>query len=62
MPPGDEEKIFDKFYTHGHSSEGNAGLGLAICRGIINAHNGMIIAKNNKTGGAGFTFTLPGCG
>ena len=60
LPEGEEEKIFDKFYTHGHSTEGNAGLGLAICRGIINAHNGMIFAKNNKNGGASFTFTLPG--
>ena len=60
LPVGDEEKIFDKFYTHGHSTEGNAGLGLAICRGIVNAHKGMIFAKNNKNGGAGFTFTLPG--
>ncbi len=60
LPVGDEEKIFEKFYTQGHSTEGNAGLGLAICRGIMTAHGGMLMAKNNKTGGASFTFTLPG--
>lgn len=60
VPAGDEEKIFEKFYTQGHRTEGNAGLGLAICRGIVTAHGGMIFAKNNKGGGASFTFTLPG--
>lgn len=54
---GDEEKIFDKFYG-GNSSDGS--LGLAICRGIINAHDGKIWAKNADEGtGAVFIFTLP---
>lgn len=54
---GDEEKIFDKFYG-GNSSDGS--LGLAICRGIVNAHDGKIWAKNANEGtGAVFTFTLP---
>ncbi len=56
---GDEDKIFKKFYTHEATAEGNAGLGLAICMGIVTAHGGMIFAKNNKQGGASFTFTLP---
>jgi len=51
------EKVFDKFY-HDPSSPG-AGLGLAICRAIVNAHGGRIWAENNKTGGAIFRFTLP---
>ncbi len=54
---GDEEKIFDKFYG-GTSSDGS--LGLAICRGIINAHDGKIWAQNAEEGtGAVFTFRLP---
>ena len=54
---GDEEKIFDKFYG-GTSSDGS--LGLAICRGIIHAHNGKIWAQNADEGtGAVFNFTLP---
>lgn len=54
---GDEEKIFDKFYG-GNSSDGS--LGLAICRGIVSAHDGKIWAKNADEGtGAVFTFILP---
>ncbi len=54
---GEEEKIFDKFYA---GTSGDGSLGLAICRGIINAHDGKIWAKNADEGtGAVFTFTLP---
>ena len=60
LPEGEENKIFDKFYTKGHRTDGNAGLGLAICKGIIASHGGMIYGKNNKNGGASITFTLPG--
>jgi K+-sensing histidine kinase KdpD len=51
------ERVFDKFY-HSPSSPG-AGLGLAICRAIVNAHGGRIWADNRKGGGAVFRFTLP---
>lgn len=54
---GDEEKIFDKSYI-GKSGDGS--LGLAICRGIVNAHGGKIWARNAEDGtGAIFTFTMP---
>ena len=51
----DLERVFDKFY-HDKAS-GGAGLGLAICRAIINAHGGRIWAENKN--GAHFRFTLP---
>lgn len=54
-------KIFGKFVTKGHEREnlsGN-GLGLFLCKGIINAHGGKITARNNKGGGATFEFSLP---
>jgi signal transduction histidine kinase len=54
-------KIFGKFVTKGHDREnlsGN-GLGLFLCKGIINAHGGKITARNNKDGGATFEFSLP---
>lgn len=51
------DRVFDKFY-HDASSPG-AGLGLAICRAVVNAHGGRIWAENRKGGGAIFKFTLP---
>jgi two-component system sensor histidine kinase KdpD len=59
VPPGDEERIFDKFYRAGPAREGGVGLGLTICRGIIEAHGGRIWAENRPEGGAVFRFTLP---
>ena len=54
-------KIFGKFVTKGHEREnmGGNGLGLFLCKGIIDAHGGKISAKNNKDGGATFEFSLP---
>jgi two-component system sensor histidine kinase KdpD len=57
LKPDELERVFDKFY-HGPSSPG-AGLGLAICRAIVNAHGGRIWADNRKGGGAVFRFILP---
>lgn len=58
IPKGEEEKIFDKFYN-AQRADNKGGLGLAICRGIIKAHDGKIWAQNAPEGGAIFTFTLP---
>jgi two-component system sensor histidine kinase KdpD len=60
IPEGEEERIFDKFYAGAkrHEQKGGA-LGLAICRGIINAHDGEIWAENKEEGGAAFYFKLP---
>lgn len=51
-----ERNIFDAFYT---SKTDGMGMGLAISRGIAEAHFGKISAENNPQGGATFTFTLP---
>ena len=40
IPPGEETKIFDKFYRLHPQREGGVGLGLTICRGIIESHGG----------------------
>lgn len=60
LPPGRESAIFDKF-TRGESESNvpGVGLGLAICRTIIEAHGGTIWAENRDGGGARFIFTLP---
>ncbi|HEX3912937.1 MAG TPA: two-component system sensor histidine kinase KdpD [Steroidobacteraceae bacterium] len=60
LPPGGEETLFQKF-TRGEreSSTPGVGLGLAICRAIVESHRGRISASQRPGGGAIFTFTLP---
>jgi two-component system sensor histidine kinase KdpD len=57
--PGDEARIFEKFYRGSSTERAGAGLGLAICRAIIASHGGRIWAENRPGGGALFRFTLP---
>jgi two-component system sensor histidine kinase KdpD len=60
LPVGDEQRIFEKFYRARAAQNGSGvGLGLTICRGIIEAHGGRIWAENRSGGGAVFRFTLP---
>jgi two-component system sensor histidine kinase KdpD len=56
---GDEERIFDKFYRQRPTVASGVGLGLTICRAIVEAHGGRIWAANRSDGGAAFRFTLP---
>lgn len=57
---GKEEDLFAKFTRGNHeSSTRGVGLGLAICKAIIDAHRGKIIAAQAVGVGAEFTFTLP---
>ena len=60
LPPGREEAVFQKF-TRGEreSATPGVGLGLTICRAIVESHQGKIVATNRPGGGAKFTFTLP---
>jgi two-component system, OmpR family, sensor histidine kinase KdpD len=57
LPKGDERKIFEKFF--GVGTGGGAGLGLTICRAIVEAHGGHIAGQNRPGGGAVFRFALP---
>ena len=59
LPPGEEQHVFDKFYRASPQTARGIGLGLTICRGIIEAHGGRIWAENRVGGGAIFRFTLP---
>ncbi len=59
IPSGEEARIFDKFYRAKPAREGGVGLGLTICRGIIEAHGGRIWAENRSGGGALFRFSIP---
>ncbi|MFI4940896.1 MAG: ATP-binding protein, partial [Burkholderiales bacterium] len=60
LPPGREESLFEKF-TRGEreSATSGVGLGLSICRAIVEAHGGTIRAGKSPEGGASFIFTLP---
>jgi two-component system sensor histidine kinase KdpD len=56
----DPELLFAKFHRgKEEGTTGGAGLGLTICRAIINAHGGSIAAQRRAEGGARFTFTVP---
>ncbi len=59
IPPGSEKTIFERYKRLSEKRTEGLGLGLAICKGIVEAHGGNIWVQNQKTGGAVFTFTLP---
>ncbi len=57
---GLEDRLFEKFYQIRHeAAQSGVGLGLAICRAIIEIHGGRIFAQNRPGGGAMFSFILP---
>ena len=62
LPKGDELKIFEAFYrapSLNESSVPGVGIGLALCRGLVEANGGVLTALNRDGGGAIFRVTLP---
>jgi signal transduction histidine kinase len=57
IAPAIAERLFQPFVTHGKAH--GSGLGLSICKRIIEDHGGRITARNGHAGGAVFTFSLP---
>lgn len=58
----EKERIFDKFYCGKHKIADNRrslGLGLYLCKAIVEAHGGKICVTDNLPHGAVFRFTLP---
>jgi signal transduction histidine kinase len=56
LDPAAMDRLFDAFFTTKH---GGTGMGLAICRSIIEAHDGQISAAPGAPFGAVFQFSLP---
>jgi signal transduction histidine kinase len=56
IAPDKRDRIFDSFYT---TKTGGMGMGLPICRSIVESHAGVIAVAPRAGGGACFTFTLP---
>jgi len=62
IPEPDLPRIFDRFWHAGRRKHGGAGLGLAIVRGIVEAHEGRVWVESADGEGASFAFTLPVAG
>ncbi|MDY5057088.1 MAG: ATP-binding protein, partial [Bullifex sp.] len=62
IPDEQKEHVFDMFYCGSNKvadSRRSLGLGLSLCKSIVNAHGGTISVSDNRPSGTVFTFTLP---
>ncbi len=56
IPEGERDRIFEPFFSR---RQGGSGLGLAVCRGIVQAHRGEIVVEDRPGGGTVFEVRLP---
>lgn len=62
IPLQDADRVFHRFYSGRSERDGHDGLGLAVCRAIVEGYAGSITAQNRPGGGARFTVVLPTLG
>ena len=65
VPDSEKEKIFEMFYSGSNpiaDCRRSLGLGLSLCRSIVNVHGGAITVSDNQPTGTVFTFTIPAGG
>lgn len=59
LAAGSEDRVFEKFFRGANVGGVGAGLGLSICKGIVEAHGGTLRAANRVGGGAVFYISIP---
>ena len=60
IPDAAVPRLFDAFYRASDSGRAQgSGLGLAVAKGLVEAHGGRVRVENREGGGARFVFTLP---
>jgi len=62
VDPAELPHLFETFFRGRKAATGGVGLGLPICKGIVEAHGGTIAAFNNRQGGLSVTIVLPESG
>jgi len=59
VPPEELPRLFEPFFRGSRAAAGGIGLGLSICRGIVEAHGGRVSASINAKGGLTVSIALP---